>query len=80
MHLQHQRSAKLAMDAESEGQELRQCLQVKQGTHTDDVSSFPSRGDSALAARDPTIQWQSQVLQLEQLLAQQRENLKAGTA
>lgn len=32
--------------------------------------------DSALAARDPTIQWQSQVLQLEQLLAQQRENLK----
>lgn len=77
MHLQHQRSAKLAMDAESEAQELqRQCLQVKQGTDEIQTTYLRSRLEVTQRLREEIPQWQSQVFQLEQLLAQQREKLK----
>eukprot|EP00435_Cladocopium_sp_Y103_P015161 s1401_g3.t1 len=79
MRLQHQRFAKLALDAESEAQELRQCLQVKQGTDEIQMTYLRSRLELTQRLRQEIPQWQSQVLQLEQLLAQQREKLKAGT-
>ena len=80
MRLQHQHSAKLALEAESEADKLqRQCVEVKRGTDEIQTTFLASRLELANHLRQEIPKWQSQVSQLEHVLAQQREKLKAGS-
>lgn len=73
MHQKHSRSQKLALEAESEAQELQlQCLQVKQGTELQ-TTSLGQRLELVERLREEITQWQSHVASLETLLTQRKE-------
>eukprot|EP00434_Breviolum_minutum_P012804 symbB.v1.2.011285.t1/scaffold746.1/size168538/9 len=75
MHQKHSRSQKLALEAESEAQELQlQCLQVKQGTELQ-TTSLGQRLEMVERLREEITQWQSHVASLETLLTQRKEKL-----
>lgn len=72
MHQKHSRSQKLALEAESEAQELQlQCLQVKQGTELQ-TTSLGQRLEMVERLREEITQWQSHVASLETLLTQRK--------
>ncbi len=73
MHQKHSQSRKLALEAESEAQDLQlQCLQVKQGTELQ-TTSLGQRLEIVERLREEIPQWQAQVASLETLLTQRKE-------